>query len=170
MNVSEKAMHEFPTVFNQLYLESLNYVKLFPDVKECLTILKQKGIALGLVSATPSELLWPTLNELKLVNFFKVIIGNAPKPSPLPIYQACKMIGPKPKYVVYVGDMEEDIICAKRAGAIPVAICRENGNYHNKTKLEAQNPTYVINDLRELVSLVKQNNESEAEVNHHPQT
>jgi HAD superfamily hydrolase (TIGR01549 family) len=165
MNVPEKAMHEFPTVFNQLYLESLNYVKLFPDVKECLTTLRQRGIKLGLVSATPSELLWPALNELKLVSFFKVIIGNAPKPSPLPIYQACKIIGIEPKCVVYVGDMEEDMICARRAGAIPVAICRENGNYHDKTKLEAQNPTYVINDLRELVSLVKQNNESEAEVN-----
>jgi len=154
MDVPEKAMREFPMVFNQLYLESLNRVKLFADVKECLLALRRSSIKLGLVSATPSELLWPALEKLRLPRFFKLAIGNAPKPSPLPIYQACEVIGTSPEHAVYVGDMEQDVICAKRAGAVSIGICRENGSYHDRNRLEAQNPSYVISDLEELLSLV----------------
>jgi len=154
MDVPETAVREFPTIFNQLYLESLGYVKLFLDVKGCLTTLKQEGIKLGLVSATPSELLWPTLKKLGLIGFFSAIIDDAPKPSPLPIYRACEIIQTNSERVVYVGDMEEDMLCAKGSGAVSIGICRKNGSYHDRYRLGAQNPSYIVDDLKQLLSLV----------------
>lgn len=154
MGLPKNVIQKFSSDFYRFYLESLGYAQLFPDVKGCLTALRKRSIKMGVVSALPKEFLWLILKKLGIVSSFTTIIGDAPKPSPSPINQACKIIGTNPKHVIYVGDMEEDIICANRAGATPVGICRDNGSYHDKTKLETQNPKYIISDLHELVKLI----------------
>ena len=149
------AKYEFPKVFNSLYLDMLERIEVFPDVAECLAELRQMGVKTGVVSATPKELLLPTLKKLGL-NEFDVILGDCPKPSPLPIYEACAIVGVHPSdRVIYAGDMEEDIICAKQAGVTAVAIDRPEGGYHNKVKLELQQPQYLISDLRQLLRILE---------------
>ena len=149
------AKYEFPKLFNSLYLDMLERIEVFPDVAECLAELRQMGVKTGVVSATPKELLLPTLKKLGL-NDFDVILGDCPKPSRLPIYEACAIVGVHPSYrVIYAGDMEEDIICAKKAGVTSVAINRPEGGYHNKVKLESQKPQYLISDLRQLLHILE---------------
>jgi HAD superfamily hydrolase (TIGR01509 family) len=154
MKIPESAIPEFTKIFNPLYLKSMSYVKLFPEVKETLRILKETGVKIGLVSATPKELLYASVKKFGLREYFETIICNADKPSPKPIQQACEEISIRPdERVVYVGDMEEDIISAKRAGAISIGLCRTNGSYNDRIKLQAQNPNYIVSDLRELLGL-----------------
>ena len=147
--------NDFLEMFNTFYLDSIGYIKPFPDVKECLQKLIDRGIKVGLVSATPTETLMATLKRFNLLDCFDTVVGDAQKPSPTPIFQACKEMGEKPsKRVIYIGDMEEDIICAKRAGVTAIGISRPNGGYHEQYKLMMQSPRYLVKDFHELLGLL----------------
>ncbi len=50
--------------------------------------------------------------------------------------------------------MAEDILSAKRAGVIPVAVYREQAAYHTRSYLEEEHPAFIIDDLNELAKIV----------------
>lgn len=154
MGIPACKVSAFNELFSSIYLEKIDHVKLFPDVRPCLDTLRNMGIRTGLVSATPKDLLLATVKSFGLEKSFELIISDALKPSPQPILQTCYAMAIEHlERVSYVGDMSEDVICAKRAGVNPIGICRVDGGYHKRTKLEAQRPSRIITDLRELFSI-----------------
>jgi len=154
MGMPADALRTFPAIISQTYINSLIYARLLPDVEECLVGLRQKGIRMGIVSATPAQLLWASLRRFGIDGYFEVVLSDASKPSPQPIFQACEKMGIHPdERVVYVGDMEEDMLCAKQAGVTAVGVCRD-GSYHDRARLGSQNPKYLISDLRQLPDLL----------------
>jgi len=97
------------------------YVKPYPGTVRTLIKLKERGLKLGIVSDAPSVNAWIRLVEMKLEDFFDVVVTfqdtGEKKPSKTPFMRAIKEIGVKPSNVLFVGDWpERDIRGAKALG------------------------------------------------------
>lgn len=144
----------------RFYIESLEHVKLFDDVQISLSRLIEKGIELAVVSHSPREVVYKVMQKFNLAQYFKrncvftLEDYKRQKPHPESIELALKKLGYSAGGAIYVGDMREDIVAAKRAGVSSAAICRDGGSYHIEQYLKSEKPTFFISTLGELVNMV----------------
>lgn len=154
--IPPEALEEVDRVFRESYPRFAPDVRAFPEVAEVLSALREKGKVLGVASNIPSLFLREHLKKLMMDGYFDAVIGqedcDEQKPSPKPILASAQKLGVSPEETIYVGDMEEDIIAAKRANALTAAIVRDEG-YHSRWQLERQRPDFLISDLRELLPI-----------------
>ena len=105
--------------FREFYPRYASDVEVFPEVKDVLDELSKRGMMLGVVSNIPTLFLREHLKKFKIERYFCIINGqedcDEQKPSPKPILITLERIRIKPQEAMYIGDMEEDIIAAKRA-------------------------------------------------------
>ncbi|MEQ4204614.1 HAD family hydrolase [Actinopolymorpha sp. B9G3] len=100
-----------------------DYVRLRPDAEPVLRTLRERGIAVGLVSDCTLELpeVW---NELPIADHvdapvFSVQIG-VKKPDPAIYLRACERLGVEPTDCVYVGDGDSnELVGAATVGMRP---------------------------------------------------
>ena len=151
-----------PNLYSKFYLELIDEIKLFPDVEEVTKSLLNMSVKLAIASQTPKEALSRVLQMSNIADKFNLILGledhQNPKPSPESILTVLNKLGISSAETIYVGDMAEDIIYAKSAGVTPVAIYRDEAAYHIRSYLEKERPAFIINDLRELIEIVRANN------------
>lgn len=93
----------------------------YPGVRKTLYVLKKKGYKLGVLTDAPRLQAWTRLVEMRVQNFFDVVVSfdetRKHKPRLLPFKKAVSALGFKPKQVLMVGDsVERDIAGAKRVG------------------------------------------------------
>lgn len=145
----------------RFYAETLEHVKLFDDVQITLSRLHEKGFELAVVSHSPGKIVAKTIRMLDLGRFFKTNCiftledYKRQKPHPESIEHALNKLGYSASDAIYVGDMREDIIAAKKAGVVSAAIYREGGSYHIEQYLKSENPTFLIRNLGELVDKIE---------------
>ena len=95
---------------------------------ELLQTIKENNILQGVVSNKRHEPLNEVVEYLKWKSYFSVIIGagyaSKDKPSAEPLLIAIKEIGNNitPDDILYVGDTETDLLCAKNTGCDAVLI------------------------------------------------
>lgn len=135
-------------------------IKPFEGVEEALKMLKSEGIKLGIVTSKREPMARRSLEVLGLTKYFDVIITpestTLHKPQPEPLYKACELLGGiDPKNTLMVGDSSYDILCGNRAGATSVAVSYTL--IRPETIREAQ-PHYTVDDLRELLLIIKELN------------
>jgi phosphoglycolate phosphatase len=92
---------------------------LFPDTKDTLIALKQRGYSLGIISTKYRFRFMDSMNKYFPVGFFDVLVGNEditfPKPHPQGIHIALQQLRLYPDEVIYVGDSTVDGETAQRA-------------------------------------------------------
>jgi phosphoglycolate phosphatase len=143
----------------RFYTETLEHVELFDDVKTSLSQLTINGLELALVSHSPREVVDMVMQKFNLAQFFKrncvftLEDYKRQKPHAESVVLALNKLGYSAANSIYVGDMREDIVAAKRAGASSAAIYREGGSYHIEQYLKGENPTFFIRSLGELVEM-----------------
>ena len=100
-------------------------------------------------------LLGLTLNQME--GYFDVIIGQDEvkngKPDPEGILTACRMMNEGHDSVIYVGDSPMDIQAARNAGVFSVGYLF---NPERREQLENEKPNRIIDDLRQIEILVKE--------------
>ncbi|RNL48176.1 HAD family hydrolase [Paraeggerthella hongkongensis] len=103
---------------------------LYPDVMGCLRALKQRGLALAVVSNWDAGL-EGLLRDLRLLPYFDAVVSSAVvgyrKPDPVIFDLACEQLGVCADAVVHVGDRPDadgDGACA--AGIRPIIIDRHD--------------------------------------------
>ncbi len=139
------------------------YDTLKPNLEDTLKLFKENRFPMGIVSNTGKERLEYFSTKFELDNYFSVLFSRSDteirKPSPYPIILALKTIKEKfnlPKIdksmVYYIGDLPSDIICANAAGINSVATISGHGL---KEDLVAENPTLVINEIKDLLKVEK---------------
>ena len=137
------------------------YDEIKPGLEKVLSILREKGIPLGIISNTEKRRLRYFKRKFKLDHYFSVIItrDDVPinKPHPYPILKALKNIKQEYKYkeidkniVYYIGDLSTDIACAKSAGVNSIALLSGHGR---KKGLMNSNPTFILQDIKNLLDL-----------------
>lgn len=119
-------------------------LRLFPETKEVLSLLKSKGLKLGLATNTPKKQALSLLEYLKLNAYFDAVAAgdevNHGKPDPEMILLVCRKIKVKPKDSIYVGDSKADMLAGKAAGCMTIGFKREGDK--------------MIGNLKELLDIV----------------
>lgn len=91
----------------------------FDGIKEMLTDINATGIALGIASSKYRNELDDTLGTYGILKYFQHIVCfddvKNPKPHPEPIFKVAKMAGVSLEDILFVGDTEYDIECAKNS-------------------------------------------------------
>jgi pyrophosphatase PpaX len=133
---------------------------LHAELAECagmtdaLTILKEEGRKLGVVTAKRRETVQLAFSYLPLEHFFDVVVGSDDterhKPDPQPLVHAHGLLGADPDEAVYVGDSPFDVRAAKAAGLHAVAVTW--GGIHPRARLEAEAPDAVVESPEELLA------------------
>lgn len=127
----------------------------FPRVKETVAELNAAGIKLGIVT---SKVRLTSLMGLKLCglsDYFQTIVSvddvQKAKPDPEGIRKAMKELGSNADQTIMVGDSHYDIEAAHNAGvqSAGVAWSMKGIDY-----LQSYKPTYIIDDIRELLAIV----------------
>lgn len=104
--------------------------EIYLDVAACLRGLKERGLALGVVSNWDAEL-EGLLRDLRLLPYFDAVISSAAvgyrKPNPVIFDLACEALGVSSKEAVHVGDRPDaDGDGAAAAGIRPIIIDRHD--------------------------------------------
>lgn len=144
-------------LFNRFYVEVLEKgSELYPNVRETLDTLKNKGYQLALITNKPTRFLPAILEDLGFTDFFDLVLGAddvaARKPHPAPIFQTLGFFGLYQAELIFVGDSRNDIESAKRAGVDTVGLTY---GYNFGKLIAEEDPTYVIDDFAEILTIVK---------------
>jgi HAD superfamily hydrolase (TIGR02253 family) len=130
------------------------FLEPYPHVGRVLFELRARGIKLAIVSDAPRLKAWIRLASIKANHMFNVVVTfddtKRFKPSVLPFKIAFQKLNLKPSECIMVGDRpERDIKGAKKLGM--VTCFAKYGN----PKAKSANADYEINDIEELLEIVK---------------
>ncbi len=130
----------------------------YPKVVPTLIKLIKMGIKLGVVSDAPSREAWLRLSYIGLHHIFDAAFtfddSNEHKPSPIPFKLILQRLNVSPAEALMVGDWaERDMVGAKKVG-MKTAFARY-GDWFNT---EIHGADYEINDVSELIDIVKKEN------------
>ncbi|MCQ2373139.1 MAG: HAD hydrolase-like protein [Phascolarctobacterium sp.] len=135
----------------------------FPGVKEAFAALAELGIKIAIVTSKKQPMCRRGLRCLELEEYVTAVVGcdnivNS-KPHGEPMEKGAAGLGLKPEECLCVGDSYFDLQSGHNANcAACVAVsytCLDKNRVINEGK-----PDYIIDDLRELVPLVKKLNEN----------
>lgn len=128
----------------------------YPDVMEILHSLKEKGFRLALCTNKPYQ---PTINlskDLKLANFFEVIIGgdqvSRKKPDPEMLDLALEKMGVSNEEAIMIGDSPNDIGAGQNAKVKTVAVSYG----YRKVAVEDMGADCVIDKMSDLPAALDQ--------------
>ncbi|MEM3091164.1 MAG: HAD family hydrolase [Candidatus Pacearchaeota archaeon] len=133
-------------------------VILFPFVKNLLDFLKNKEIKMIISSSASEKNIKIALEKSILKNYFNDFVAaehtKKHKPHSEPLLKAAKILRIKPNYCAYIGDSIYEMIAAKRAKMLALAVL--TGFYSNK-ELKRFGADFVFNDFKELKIFFERN-------------
>lgn len=98
----------------------LDHTKTYAGIDQMLQELGSTGIPLGVVSNKPVQFCNQIIEGLDLGKYFKSIVGGDSaverKPHPAPLYLAAKELKVEGNRILMIGDSENDILSAQKAG------------------------------------------------------
>ncbi len=144
-------------VFLKSYKQNLcNKTTLYPNVKQTLYSLKQKGFLLTIVTNKPEEFIQPLLSSLGIAEMFEICVGadtlKRKKPDPLPLIHISKLLDLSVDECVMIGDSKNDILAAKACQMDSIGV---NYGYNYDESILVYEPNYVIDDFSELLNIVE---------------
>lgn len=156
-SVSEEHLQQGIELFRKSYDEThLRGTYLLSGVQETLSTLYRKHLRMGVASNKPSDYSRNILRHLRVERYFIDCYGpdlvGSPKPDPSMLFALMREMQVEPAESLYVGDMTLDVESARNAG-LHVAIVPTGSN--TVEELSAANPDYLLENFRELISIVK---------------
>lgn len=152
---TEESFQELLINFRKAYKEHENdALSVFPYIPKVLERLVEEGKQLYVVSSKKSDVLLRNLQTLKIDTYFKDIIGSDKvshyKPHPAGILKIMELYELNNEETVMIGDAIFDLQMAKAAG---VNSCGVTWGSHGKEKLQEENPTFLVDDVKQLLEL-----------------
>ncbi len=153
---SEKDFDVAYPIFLDLYSKNTaNRSCLYTGVIEGLEYLKSSGYNLGCVTNKAERFTLPLLKQLKLFDFFEIIISGDSlpnkKPDPEPLLHAAKFFQSNPNESLMIGDSKSDVKAARAAGF--QIVCMSYG-YNHGLDIRDSEPDMVIDSMKELISII----------------
>ncbi|RLL46635.1 pyrophosphatase PpaX [Oceanobacillus piezotolerans] len=132
-----------------------NYVEAFPYVLETLKQLKERDIKIGIVTTKMTDSVNRGLKIAKLEGLFDTMVTlddvTHPKPHPEPVLKAMKALDAKASTTLIVGDNSHDIESGQNAGVKTAGVA---WSFKGRERLQQLNPTYMLEDMRDLLKIV----------------
>ncbi len=120
------------------------YSEPFPGIRELLDDLRAEGVPLALVMAKGAHSARITLDVLRMTDCFSPIeTGSQNGPiKAASIRRVLESWGLSPHLVAYVGDTSSDVVHARRAGVMPVAVAWSS--HADRERLIAEKPDHYF--------------------------
>ena len=118
-----ECLEEFKEYYSCNYM---NKSRAFEGVREALLTLREKDIALSVLSNKPDDYVQRMIPVIFPDIAFDYVQGQGAlqvKPDPTAALEIAKGMGLKPDTVAFVGDSDVDMITAKNAGMKAVGVC-----------------------------------------------
>jgi len=151
----ESLRKKVSTVLDKFDIEALSQSRLVEGAGYALRELKKSGFKVGLVSNSGSKGIKLALKKFDLDGFFDVVITRDDvqriKPSGDCIRKALSILGYGPNESAYIGDSWVDVMAAKDAGVMAIAMV---GGMSPKEKLLQASPDIIVSSLGELLKIV----------------
>lgn len=132
------------------------YVRSFPYVNETLMSLRAEGLKLGVVTTKARQTVEKGMTLTNINSFFDAVITlddvTHAKPHPEPVFQAMKQLDAQAGSTLMVGDNSHDIDAGHHAGVQTAGVA---WSLKGKAKLLEYNPTYMLDDIRDLLSITE---------------
>jgi len=156
---SEERAKELLKTANHIYkkyeIEAARLTKTKEFAVETLMTLKDKKINVGVTTNNSKEAVMLSLKKSKLLEYIDVIVTRDDvveiKPSPEMLIKAACLLKAPLNMCMHVGDSYVDVMAARSSGMMAVAVV---GGVSPIDTLNKYQPHFVINDLRELLTLV----------------
>lgn len=135
-------------------------VELYEHVQEVLGELKRRKKRLALISSSHLQTIEAPLKRLKLTELFEVILTVddviKEKPDPEMVNKAIEAMCGVKKESIIVGDSKSDLEAANNAGIDSLLFYpKHNEIFYDLEILKSYHPTYIIDDFRKLVGLLR---------------
>jgi HAD superfamily hydrolase (TIGR01509 family) len=134
-------------------------VKPFRGINELFGNLKERGIKIGIATGRMSvpEKEWERFKKFGLERLIDSIVTSREvarrKPAPDAILECAKRMNVPIEKCLVVGDTEDDILAARKAGGIPVAILAEEDHLDIS---ENEQPELIFKNLVELTLFLEE--------------
>jgi len=134
-------------------------VTVYPGVVDVVKVLKQDGIATGLVTSKNRSGALRGLTLARLESLMDVLVCadevENPKPHPEPVEKAVRLLGADPATTVYVGDSIHDMRSGRAAGVRTAAVL---WGPFGRSHLEGARPDYWLEKPGDLLGLIRRVN------------
>ncbi len=145
----------FWDILEKIELKAANETSIQPDALQTLAKIKNLGLKLAIVTNNGRKATSIVTKKFGLNDFFDVIITREDskelKPDGGSIKKAIEVLGINAKEAIYVGDSVIDILAAKIAKVISVAVPTGVSTIKILVKSE---PDYLIYSLRDIIALL----------------
>jgi phosphoglycolate phosphatase len=134
-------------------------VRPFPGINKLFGDLKERGIKIGIATGRMSmpEKEWDRFKKFGLERWIDAIVTSrevaSRKPAPDAISECAKRMDVPIEKCLVVGDTEDDILAARKAGGIPVAILAEEDHLDLS---ESEQPELIFKNLVELTLFLEE--------------
>lgn len=155
-DLPEEALPQWCATYRRIFdVYKTRYLPvLFPEVKETLEWLRDKGFVLTVASSRQSVSLNAFLRDLGILPCFRYVLGadnvSRAKPDPEPVLKTLRDLGYSAGKTLVVGDMPVDIFMGARAGAKTVGVTYGNSN---RAQLLEAGADFVLDHFSELQGL-----------------
>ena len=130
--------------------------KLFPGVKETLSMLREKGYVLTVASSRSSLSLNGFLGDMEIAEYVSYVLGadsvKMAKPHPEPVLRTMADLGYTAAETLVVGDMPVDILMGKGAGTLTCGVTYGNSS---REDLVASGTDFIIDGIEALIDVLK---------------
>ena len=125
-NAREADLESLEERMLSIYLENIAvHTRFFDGMDSVLDELENRGLCWGIVTNKLSCYTVPLLASLGLLTRPGCVVSGDTlpemKPHPMPMWEACRLIGSDPAECVYIGDARRDIEAGKNAGMATLA-------------------------------------------------
>jgi phosphoglycolate phosphatase len=134
-------------------------VKPFPGINELFGNLIDRGLKIGIATGRASmpEKEWDRFKRFGLARFIDSIVTSrevaSRKPAPDAIMECAKRMKVPIEKCLVVGDTRDDIIAARKAGGIPVAILAREDHLDI---IESEQPEFIFKNLIEFTLFLEE--------------
>ncbi len=129
--------------------------ELYPDVKEVLVELKQRGYNLAILTSKFNIAAWPSYTHYHLDEIFDSFTGLDDVEHAKPHKNAVETVlrhFPKSRGAIMIGDNKSDVLAGKNAGiySAGVAWSIKGADY-----LKEANPDFILNSMNDIFNVIK---------------
>jgi phosphoglycolate phosphatase len=150
-HVDEAYAQQALELFMQYYAEGHSLTTVYPGVRSILDWLRKQQVELAIVTNKPERFVAPLLDEKGLGGYFRWIIGGdtlpQQKPDPAALLHVMQLAKVGAAQALFVGDSRNDVLAAKAAGVICVAL---SYGYNHGRPIAEEGPARVLDNLNEL--------------------
>ncbi len=132
------------------------YLRMFPNTREVLQMLKDDGYKMAILSNKINEAITSNLKQMNLLSFFDLIIGIDQVKNPKPHREGVDLIKKimNIEKCIYIGDAKTDMITAINAGIDGIGA---GWALTSREDLLLEGAKYVASDMKDLLKIVREN-------------